>query len=198
MASKYGKATLVIVLFLSVLFLPVSTGFSKPSKNLSSHRKHLTAETERIPGKLVLRSAAAIVEDQLTGECLVRKKAAVALPIASITKLMTAMVVIDANMELEDSINIEAADMDTIRHSHSRLQVGTELTRRDALLLALMASDNRSAHALGRTYQGGLGACVNAMNAKARSLGLLETRFDDPTGLSERQCFFCSGSGAVG
>ncbi|PKN50999.1 MAG: peptidase S11 [Deltaproteobacteria bacterium HGW-Deltaproteobacteria-13] len=184
MASKYGKATLVIVLCFSVLFLPVSTGFSKSSKHLSSHRKHLIVESERVPGKLVLRSAAVLVEDQLTGECLVRKKAAVALPIASITKLMTAMVVIDANMDLEESINIEATDVDTLRHSHSRMSVGTQLTRREALLLALMSSDNRSAHALGRTYQGGLEACITAMNAKARSLGLLETRFDDPTGLS--------------
>jgi D-alanyl-D-alanine endopeptidase (penicillin-binding protein 7) len=106
------------------------------------------------------------------------------MPIASITKLMTAMVVLDAKMDLEEWIAIAPEDVDTIRHSSSRLPVNTSLKRGDALLLALMASENRAAHALGRTtYPGGLGAFVDAMNAKARSLGLTETHFIDPVGI---------------
>jgi D-alanyl-D-alanine endopeptidase (penicillin-binding protein 7) len=124
------------------------------------------------------------VEDQQTGECLVQKQAEAVLPIASITKLMTAMVVLDSQMNLQESLTIVPEDVDTLRHSRSRLPVGTRLTRGDALLLALMASENRAAHALGRTYPGGLGAFVTAMNAKAQSLGLAETRFEDPTGIS--------------
>jgi D-alanyl-D-alanine endopeptidase (penicillin-binding protein 7) len=125
-----------------------------------------------------------LVKDQQTGEFLIQKQATAVLPIASITKLMTAMVVIDADTELQESLTIEPGDRDRLRHSHSRLPLGIELTRRDALLITLMASDNRSAHALGRTYQGGLDACISAMNAKAQSLGLIETHFEDATGLS--------------
>jgi D-alanyl-D-alanine endopeptidase (penicillin-binding protein 7) len=123
------------------------------------------------------------VEDQMTGECLIQKQAEAIMPIASITKLMTAMVVLDAKMDLKESITISSEDVDTLRHSHSHLPVNTLLTRGDALLLALMASENRSAHALGRTYPGGLGAFVAAMNTKAQSLGLIETHFIDPAGI---------------
>jgi len=133
-----------------------------------------------------LGSAAALVQDQRTGEFLLAKQAETAMPIASITKLMTAMVVLDAKLRMDEVITIKDADIDTLRHSHSHLPVGTQLTRREALLIALMASENRAAHALGRTYPGGVHALVNAMNEKARVLGLSETRFDDPTGLSDR------------
>jgi serine-type D-Ala-D-Ala endopeptidase (penicillin-binding protein 7) len=133
-----------------------------------------------------LRSAAAFVMDQDTGELLVAKQADVAMPIASITKLMTAMVVLDARLDMDSSITIEEADKDTLRNSQSHLYIGTRLTRRDALLVALMASENRAAHALGRTYPGGIAALVKAMNAKAHALGLAETKFDDPTGLSDK------------
>jgi serine-type D-Ala-D-Ala endopeptidase (penicillin-binding protein 7) len=132
-----------------------------------------------------LRSAAFIVQDQRTGEFLLSKQADTAMPIASITKLMTAMVVLDAKLDMEKLISIEEADKDILRHSHSRLPIGTHLSRREALLVALMASENRAAHALGRTYPGGIHALVNAMNEKARGLGLNDTRFDDPTGLSD-------------
>ena len=130
-----------------------------------------------------LRSAAAIVRDQLTGEVLMAKKAEIAMPIASITKLMTAMVMLDARLNMEEPIKIEESDKDMLRHSSSRLPVGTSLTRNQALLLALMSSENRAAHALARTYPGGVGAMVEAMNEKARDLSLAETRFEDPTGL---------------
>ena len=184
MGSKYIKTALMIVLCVIILLASVSTGFSKYSKKHHSHRKHSSAKTEQISGNLVLGSAAALVEDQETGKRLIQKQATAILPIASITKLMTAMVVLDAARDLNELITIETGDIDTLRHSHSRLPVGTQLMRKDVMLLALMASDNRSAHALGRTYQGGTEACVDAMNAKARSLGLLETRFEDTTGLS--------------
>jgi len=107
------------------------------------------------------------------------------MPIASITKLMTAMVILDARLNMDEVIKIEETDKDTLRFSHSHLYVGTQLTRREALLVALMASENRAAHALGRTYPGGVHALVRAMNEKARTLGLSETRFADPTGLSD-------------
>ena len=184
MRSKYNKKVFIILLCVAFLLLPLSTAFSKSSKKISHHRKHSTAQSRKIPGNLVLYSAAAFVEDQQTGECLIQKKAGAVLPIASITKLMTAMVVLDANMDLEESLRIEAQDIDTLLHSRSRLPVGTDLTRREALLLALMSSDNRCAHALGRTYPGGFAACVKAMNDKAHSLGLLETHFQDTSGLS--------------
>jgi serine-type D-Ala-D-Ala endopeptidase (penicillin-binding protein 7) len=184
MANKYGIVTLMIIFCTGMLTIPVNKVFSKSPMTVVSYRSSLATEAGRVPRGLVLRSAAAVVEDQQTGELLIQKQAAAVVPIASITKLMTAMVVLDADKELQESFTIEKGDMDTLRHSRSRMPVGTELTRREALLIALMASDNRSAHALGRTYPGGLAACIRAMNAKARSLGLLETHFEDPTGLS--------------
>lgn len=132
-----------------------------------------------------LRSAAFLVQDQRTGECLMSRRAEVSMPIASITKLMTAMAVLDARLDMDESIVIEEGDKDRLRHSNSRLPVGTALSRREALILALMASENRAAHALARTYPGGVSALVRAMNEKARSLELRETRFSDPTGLSD-------------
>jgi len=132
----------------------------------------------------VLRSAAALVQDQKTGEVLLQKHTDAAQPIASITKLMTAMVVLDAQPDLREPITILEEDKDSLRHSRSRLPVGTTLSRGEALLLALMSSENRAAHALGRTFPAGLDAFVAAMNAKAASLGLASARFADPAGLS--------------
>jgi len=132
-----------------------------------------------------LGSAAALVKDQHSGEILMSKQADVAMPIASITKLMTAMVVLDSRPNMNEILTIEEVDKDTLRNSTSHLSVGTRLTRREALLVALLASENRAAHALGRTYHGGVPALVKAMNEKARALELSETRFDDPTGLSD-------------
>jgi serine-type D-Ala-D-Ala endopeptidase (penicillin-binding protein 7) len=133
-----------------------------------------------------LRSAAALVKDLYSGEFLIAKQADVAMPIASITKLMTAMVVLDARLDMNEIITIEEADKDTLRNSQSHLYIGTRLARREALLVALMASENRAAHALGRTYPGGMAAFVKAMNEKAHALALSETQFADPTGLSEK------------
>jgi serine-type D-Ala-D-Ala endopeptidase (penicillin-binding protein 7) len=131
-----------------------------------------------------LRSATALVIDQHTGELLIAKQVDVATPIASITKLMTAMVILDARLDMDKIITIEEADKDTVRNSHSHLFIGTSLTRREALQVALMASENRAAHALGRTFPGGVPSLVKAMNEKAKALALAETKFEDPTGLS--------------
>jgi len=184
MARRYGMVILVILLSGVLLAIPGAMGFSEASRSPAAHGNYSRVKVHRTPQKLVLRSASAFVEDQQTGECLVQKQAEAVLPIASITKLMTAMVVLDAKMNLQESLNIAPEDVDTLRHSRSRLRVGTRLTRGDALLLALMASENRAAHVLGRTYPGGLGKFVAAMNAKAQSMGLAETRFEDPTGIS--------------
>jgi len=132
-----------------------------------------------------LRSAAVIVQDQNTDELLLSKKAEAVMPIASITKLMTAMVLLDSGVNMGMPITVSEADKDTLRYSRSRLPVGTRVSRMQALLIALMASENRAAHALARTYPGGKPAFVRAMNRKARSLGLAETSFEDPSGLSE-------------
>jgi len=174
---------LVIILGGVLLIVPGGVSFSDASRIPATHGNHSHVKFIRTHRNLVLCSTSALVEDQRTGECLVQKQAEAIMPIASITKLMTAMVVLDAKMDLEESITIASEDVDTIRHSRSRLPVNTRLTREDALLLALMASENRAAHALGRTYPGGLGAFAAAMNAKARSLGLVETHFIDPAGI---------------
>jgi D-alanyl-D-alanine endopeptidase (penicillin-binding protein 7) len=113
-----------------------------------------------------------------------QKRASDVVPIASLTKLVTSMVVIDAGLPMNEPITILEEDKDMLRHSKSRLPVGTRLTREQALNLALMSSENRAAHALGRTFPGGLEPFLAAMNAKAHALGLRETRFGDPAGLS--------------
>ena len=134
--------------------------------------------------KLTLRSAAAIVQDAETGEILYGKNASTVTPIASITKLMTAIVVLDAGLDLNQMITISGEDMDALRGTHSRLKPGATLSRDELLRLALMASENRAAAALGRTYPGGFEAFRRAMNYKAQMLGMNDTHFDDATGLS--------------
>ncbi len=135
-------------------------------------------------GNPLLRSAAVLVQDQSSGEVLFEKNSDAVLPIASITKLMTAMVVLDAKQGLRDVIDISIDEVDMLRGTRSRLAVGTELTREDMLRLALMSSENRAAAALARHYPGGTAAFVDAMNAKAKALGLQDTRFYDSTGLN--------------
>lgn len=135
--------------------------------------------------KLSLRSAAALVQDADTGEVLYDKNASTVTPIASITKLMTAMVVLDAGVDLNENITISTEDMDTLRGTHSRLKPGASLSRDELLRLALMSSENRAAAALARTtYPDGIKAFLRAMNRKAQMLGMHDTHFDDATGLS--------------
>jgi serine-type D-Ala-D-Ala endopeptidase (penicillin-binding protein 7) len=134
--------------------------------------------------KLKLASANALVLDAKADEPIYAKSADAVTPIASVTKLMTAMVVLDAQQPLDETISVDIGDLDLLKGSHSRLSLGSELPRRDMLRLALMASENRAASSLARHYPGGTEAAVEAMNRKARSLGMLHTRFADPTGLS--------------
>jgi serine-type D-Ala-D-Ala endopeptidase (penicillin-binding protein 7) len=135
---------------------------------------------------LDLRSAAVLVLDQDTNEVLLAKNQSAVLPIASITKLMTALVVADAEQPMDELLTITSEDIDTEKGSRSRLQLGTQLTRGEMLHLALMASENRAANALGRHYPGGLPAVVAAMNRRAQALGMTHTRYVEPTGLSSR------------
>ena len=131
-----------------------------------------------------LRSSTAYVQDLETSTVIFAKNENVVRPIASISKLMTAVVVVDANLPMDEMLEITDEDVDELKHTTSRLRVGTKLSRGDMLHLALMSSENRAANALGRHYPGGLPAFVAAMNAKAQSLGMTSTRFIEPTGLS--------------
>jgi serine-type D-Ala-D-Ala endopeptidase (penicillin-binding protein 7) len=130
-----------------------------------------------------LASNRALVVNQNSGEVIFAKNTNIQSPIASITKLMTAMVVLDAQQPLDEVIRISDDDVDRIKGTHSRLPVGTSLSRSDMLQLALMSSENRAAFALASNYPGGRGAFVKAMNTKALSLGLMNSRFVEPTGL---------------
>lgn len=135
---------------------------------------------------LDLRSSVALVIDQDTREVLFRKNDHAVLPIASLTKLMTGLVISEAQLPMSEMITITQADVDTEKGSSSRLAVGTVLSRGDLLHLALMSSENRAAHALGRTFPGGLDVFVSRMNARAQALGMVDTRYVEPTGLSSR------------
>ncbi len=133
---------------------------------------------------LSLKSNVVVVVDQESGEILISKNADVKTPIASLTKLITALVVIDAHLPMGEVLEVSRDDVDRDKHTHSRLTVGTRLTRADMLLLALMSSENRAAMALSRGYPGGRQAFVMHMNAKAKTLGMVSTSFTDPSGLS--------------
>jgi len=141
---------------------------------------------QNTPDPLELRSSVAFVIDQDTNEVVFAKNSEAVLPIASLTKLMTAVIVTEAQLPLDELVTITMDDVDTEKHSSSRLAVGSTLTRGELLHLSLMSSENRAAHALGRTYPGGLRAFVGAMNAKARLLGMIDSHFVEPTGLSSR------------
>ena len=135
---------------------------------------------------LALKSSVAFVVDQDTKEVLFSKNENAVLPIASLTKLMTGVLVSEARLPMDEMLEITQADVDTEKGSSSRLRVGTELSRGELLHLALMSSENRAAHALGRTYPGGLSTFVGLMNLKARQLGMTDTQYVEPTGLSSR------------
>ncbi|HLS85840.1 MAG TPA: D-alanyl-D-alanine endopeptidase [Burkholderiales bacterium] len=138
--------------------------------------------------KIKLRSESVLVQDAETGEIVYDKNSDAVVPIASITKLMTAMVLLDkvksAGLDMEQRVVLTRDDIDRVKGTRSRLRTGASLTRDELLLLALMASENKAAHALGRTYPGGMDAFVAAMNKKAAQLGMADSRFVDPTGLS--------------
>lgn len=133
---------------------------------------------------LDLKSSVALVIDQDTSEVLFSKNEKAILPIASLTKLMTGLVLSEAHLPMNELITISQADVDTEKWSSSRLMVGAELSRGELLHLALMSSENRAAHALGRSYPGGLSVFVGLMNAKAKMIGMNDTNYVEPTGLS--------------
>ena len=135
---------------------------------------------------LALKSNAALVLDQSSSQVLFDKNSNVPLPIASITKLMTGLVVVEARQDMNEILEVTSDDIDRERNSSSRLRVGSRMSRANMLHIALMSSENRAASALGRNYPGGLPAFVMAMNAKAKSLGMNDTRYVDSTGLSSR------------
>lgn len=135
---------------------------------------------------LDLKSSVALVIDQDTSEVLFSKNQHAVLPIASLTKLMTGVIISGAKLPMDEMITVSQDDVDTEKHSSSRLKVGTTLTRGELLHLALMSSENRAAHAMGRTYPGGMATFVSLMNAKAKMLGMNDTSYVEPTGLSSR------------
>lgn len=137
------------------------------------------------PAKLGLKSSSVVVYDPANGEVLLERQPNTVRPIASLTKLMTAIVVLDAKLPMDEVLTITNEDIDRLRHSRSKLPVGAQLTRHDLLQLALAASENRAASALARTHPGGTAAFVKQMNSKARSLGLKNTHFIDSTGLHD-------------
>lgn len=158
---------------------------TRTTHNSAGKKTPKQAASKKASGKNpLLRSASVLVTDLSSGKVLYEKNADAVLPIASITKLMTAMVVLDAKQGLNDMLTVTTDDIDTIKKSYSRLSIGTKLSRNNMLRLALMASENRAASALSRHYPGGRKAFVRAMNNKARWLGLKETRFTEATGLS--------------
>jgi D-alanyl-D-alanine endopeptidase (penicillin-binding protein 7) len=173
-----------------------TTKNTKSTKQQKAVRVTVTRSSEPVPSKpsfatalglrgqhdeLSLKSSVAMVVNQDTNEVYFEKNSSVSLPIASITKLMTAMVVLDSRLPLDETIVINAEDVRS--YAKSRIAGGTVMTREEALLLALMSSENRAAYTLGRNYPGGIPAFIDAMNRKARELGMEHSRFADPTGL---------------
>jgi D-alanyl-D-alanine endopeptidase (penicillin-binding protein 7) len=145
---------------------------------------HGSGRLGRIPDINHLSSHSVLIMDASSGETLFSRNAAMVTPIASITKLMTAMVVLDRGLNMHERLTISEEDMDSLKFTRSRLRPGATLTREELIMLALMSSENRAATALGRTYPGGMPAFVAAMNAKAKGLGMADSSFHDPSGLS--------------
>ena len=172
---RYALALLLMPLLLNLPFGPAL------AENPSAARAQRLWE-QLDTRKLKLHSKAALVIDRF-GNTLYERKSDQAMPIASVTKMMTAMVILDAKLAMGETIEITNDDRDLIRLTGSRLRVGSALTRRELLTLALMSSENRAALALGRTYPGGSAAFVKAMNRKAKALGMHQSRFVDAAGL---------------
>ena len=198
---RFGGCVLGVIALLAAPFSTAADGKSRagkprvtvkyPSKSAAraGARPRVVVHAKRhveafIAGELNLQSSAALVFDLDGGQAIYGKNTQNKTPIASITKLMTSMVVLDANLSPEETIYIDAADYDSVKHTGSRLGMGTGLTRREMLRLALMSSENRAAASLSRAYPGGTAAFVAAMNRKAVELTMHNTRFVDSTGLS--------------
>jgi serine-type D-Ala-D-Ala endopeptidase (penicillin-binding protein 7) len=169
-----------------LICLPLAAAVAR-ADDISAHavQAHIKYAQRSALAQPLLRSSAALVLDTTHSSVLYSRRASVAMPIASITKLMTSLVVMDAAQPLDETLEITNEDRSSGKGAFSRLLPGTHLTRGDLMHLALMASENRAAHALGRYYPGGIPACVAAMNAKARELGMANAHFVEPTGLSD-------------
>ncbi|MDK9724986.1 MAG: D-alanyl-D-alanine endopeptidase [Sterolibacteriaceae bacterium MAG5] len=189
------KRSLVVLLTMVGVALGAGNGevFAAPKKKPVVAKKQVKAKPQKVKRVqatlddaqgILLQSASALVTDQISGAVLYEKSADSVVPIASITKLMTAMVALDANPSLQEILTIGEEDVDTLKGTHSRLHVGTRLTREEMLNLALMSSENRAASALSRHYPGGREAFIAAMNRKTQALGMTDTQFADPTGLT--------------
>ena len=176
--ARSGKAVRAVA---KTAKAPTRVAFVPPRQSFGQ-----LAGLHEVSDPLDLKSSVALVVDQDTHEVLFRKNDHAVLPIASLTKLMTGMIISQANLPMDEPITITQDDVDTEKGSRSRLTVGTTLTRGEMLHLALMSSENRAAHALGRTYPGGMAVFVAQMNAKARLMGMTDTRYVEPTGLSSR------------
>ena len=170
-------------LFAALALASTAIAADKPAPRAKAKPARAIADVDR-DGDPNLKSTAALVLDANTGETLFAKNADAIHPIASITKLMTAMVVLDAKLPLDEPVQISTEDLDLLKGTKSRLPVGAHFRRDDLIRIALVASDNRAAAALGRAYPGGIEAFVGAMNAKARLMGLESTRFVDSSGLA--------------
>lgn len=164
-----------------VAFTPQRSRMAAPALRHGTGELGRLANAGDLPG---LSARAALVLDQLSSQVLFEKNADDVLPIASITKLMTAFVVLEAQQDLQEIVTVTTDDIDRIKHTSSRLPIGARLTRAEMLHIALMSSENRAASALGRHYPGGLPAFVEAMNAQAKLLGMIDTHYVEPTGLS--------------
>ena len=158
------------------MILTVALGSLTPAVTLASNFSSLEGDPH-------LRSASALVID-IDGNVIYGKDIDTIRPIASITKLMTAMVIIDSGVDLQEKITVTRDDRDLVQLTGSRLEYGATLTRKQMILLAIMSSENRAAVALGRTFPGGMKQFVTQMNAKAAELGMRHSRFADPAGLN--------------
>ena len=163
---------------------PVVVASVAATSVIASQSTPAIEQNKSIASTLNLESKSALVINSATGEVLYGKNTDQPIPIASITKLMTVMVVLDAKLPLDEAITITEEDIDRLKNTSSRLRVGSVLSRAELMLLALMSSENRAAHALARTYTGGESAAIAAMNRKANALGMTQTRFEDGTGLN--------------
>jgi len=166
----------IVALFALFLVLALTVGFAQAGE---------LGAAPRAQKVVLLRSSAVLVQDADTGEVVINKNSEAVVPIASITKLMTAMVLLDSGVDLSMRVVLAREDVDRYKGSRSRLRTGSVLTRDELLLLALMASENRAGAALGRTYPGGTQALVEAMNEKAAELEMTDSHFVDATGLSK-------------
>ena len=174
------KKNLWLLVFLSQA---LGINWAQAQEHHHKHKAHKTSALVHSITPLVQSNIALIVDEQ-TQQVIYNKHAEQVAPIASITKLMTAMVVLDAKLPMDEAVSVATDDLDMLKGTHSRLRIGMAFTRSQMLQMALMASENRAASALARSYPGGLVAALAAMNAKAAQLGMNSTKFFDPTGLN--------------